>query len=54
MPADPAQYAAQLYATLHQLDREKFPWIAVEAPPETPEWSAIRDRLERAQGKIPK
>jgi L-threonylcarbamoyladenylate synthase len=51
LSADPAQYAAQLYATLHQLDRETLSWIAVEAPPDTPEWSAIRDRLTRAASK---
>lgn len=50
MPPDPDGYAAQLYAALHQLDHEALPWIAVEAPPETAEWSAIRDRLTRAAG----
>ena len=48
LPADPAGYAAKLYATLHQLDHESRPWIAVETPPATPDWSAIRDRLQRA------
>jgi L-threonylcarbamoyladenylate synthase len=51
MPADSAKYATKLYATLHELDREGLPWIAVEAPPESPEWSAIRDRLRRAKVK---
>lgn len=48
MPADPAAYAARLYDVLHRLDAESWPWIAVEAPPDTPEWSAINDRLRRA------
>jgi L-threonylcarbamoyladenylate synthase len=48
MPAEPAAYAARLYDVLHRLDAESWPWIAVEAPPDTPEWSAIRDRLCRA------
>lgn len=48
MPADPKRYAARLYDVLHRLDSEGWPWIAVEAPPETPEWAAIRDRLRRA------
>lgn len=48
MPADPARYAAKLYEVLHRLDSEGWAWIAVEAPPETPEWAAIRDRLRRA------
>lgn len=51
LPDNPAEYAAQLYATLHLLDRENWPWIAVEEPPNTPEWSAVRDRLERARLK---
>jgi L-threonylcarbamoyladenylate synthase len=48
MPDDPAAYAAQLYDTLHMLDRAGFDWIAVELPPDTPQWAAIRDRLIRA------
>jgi L-threonylcarbamoyladenylate synthase len=48
MPRDPAGYAARLYDVLHQLDQENWPWIGVESPPGTPEWSAIRDRLTRA------
>jgi L-threonylcarbamoyladenylate synthase len=48
MPENPSEYAAQLYNTLHALDREGLDWIAVEMPPDTPEWSAIRDRLTRA------
>jgi L-threonylcarbamoyladenylate synthase len=50
MPADPESYAARLYSILHELDAEKWPWIAVELPPDTPEWAAIRDRLRRAAG----
>lgn len=48
MPADAAQYAARLYSALHDLDRQGWPWIAVEKPPESPEWSGIWDRLRRA------
>ena len=48
MPADPVRYAARLYAVLHELDSEGWPWIAVEAVPDTPAWAAIRDRLARA------
>ena len=50
MPHDPEPYAARLYAVLHQADAENWPWIAVEEPPDTPEWAAIRDRLRRAAG----
>ena len=48
MPSEPEAYAAQLYSQLHDLDRMGLDWIAVELPPETAEWAAIRDRLTRA------
>jgi len=48
MPEKPAEFAAEIYGTLHELDREGFDWIAVEMPPETEEWAAVRDRLVRA------
>lgn len=48
MPRDAYAYAEQLYRVLHELDRQGYDWIAVELPPETPEWAGIRDRLTRA------
>jgi len=51
LPSDPAGFAAGLYAALHELDSENWPWIAVQLPPATPEWEAIHDRLRRAAGK---
>ena len=48
MPAQQEAYAAQLYSRLHELDHACMDWIAVEFPPDTPEWAAIRDRLTRA------
>jgi L-threonylcarbamoyladenylate synthase len=48
MPADPREYAAVLYERLHEADAQGFDWIAIEQPPRTEEWLAIRDRLERA------
>jgi len=48
MPATPRDYAAALYATLHHYDEQGYDWIAVEEPPELPEWAAVRDRLRRA------
>lgn len=48
MPANPRDYAAELYATLHRLDAEQLDWIAVEIPPEGESWTGIRDRLRRA------
>ena len=51
LPSDPREYAAQLYAVLHELDGLGLDYMAVEAPPDTPEWAAILDRLRRAAGK---
>jgi len=48
MPATAADYAASLYGRLHQADAAGYDWIAVDAPPETPDWEAILDRLGRA------
>ncbi len=48
MPQTAAEFAARLYATLHELDRQSFDWIAVELPPDEPDWAPIRDRLTRA------
>jgi L-threonylcarbamoyladenylate synthase len=48
MPSDPLEYAAILYDTLHRADAQGFDWIAIEMPPDTPEWAGIRDRLKRA------
>jgi L-threonylcarbamoyladenylate synthase len=44
----PAAFAEHLYAKLHDLDRVGYDWIAIELPPDTPEWAGVRDRLERA------
>lgn len=48
MPEDARAYAAVLYERLHEADAEGWDWIAIEQPPPGEEWSAIRDRLERA------
>ena len=48
MPADANGYAAVLYETLHRLDERSFDWIAVEQPPDWPEWAGVLDRLRRA------
>lgn len=48
MPADPAKYAAALYASLHALDEAGCDIVVVETLPETNAWLAVRDRLSRA------
>jgi L-threonylcarbamoyladenylate synthase len=50
MPRDPVLYARKLYAALRELDTAACEQILVEAPPEAPEWAAVRDRLTRACG----
>jgi L-threonylcarbamoyladenylate synthase len=48
LPADPRECAARLYALLHELDAQGWGYIAIETPPETPQWAGILDRLRRA------
>ncbi len=43
-----ADYAHDLYAALRALDEAACDTILVEAPPDTPAWLAIADRLQRA------
>ena len=48
MPHDAEAFARALYAELHRCDAAGAAVIAVEAPPASPEWSGIADRLRRA------
>lgn len=48
MPADPDAFAAQLYATLHALDKRQLAAIIVDELPTGDAWQAVRDRLTRA------
>ena len=50
MPQDPQAYAQRLYAALRELDGARCETILIEAPPETNEWTAVKDRLTRATG----
>ncbi len=50
MPREPQAYAQRLYAALRELDGAGCETILIEAPPETAEWTAVRDRLSRATG----
>jgi L-threonylcarbamoyladenylate synthase len=50
MPREPAAYAQRLYAALRELDGAACEAILIEAPPDAPEWAAVRDRLRRACG----
>ena len=48
LPSDARACAAALYDTLHRLDAQDWDWIAVERPPDTPDWAGVLDRLRRA------
>jgi L-threonylcarbamoyladenylate synthase len=48
LPGDPAAAAQSLYAILHELDSMNLEIIIVQRPPSGDDWSAIRDRLQRA------
>ena len=48
IPHDAEAFARAIYAELHRCDELGAELIVAEAPPETSEWEAIRDRLKRA------
>lgn len=48
MPDEAAAYAELFYGKLHALDQQGYDWIAIELPPDTPEWAGVRDRITRA------
>jgi L-threonylcarbamoyladenylate synthase len=48
VPHDAEAFARALYAELHRCDAAGAKLIVVEAPPETPEWLGIADRLRHA------
>jgi len=50
-PAASAAYAHDLYANLRSLDKENAARILIEQVPASPEWDAVRDRLNRAAAR---
>ena len=48
IPHDAEAFARAIYAELHRCDEAGAELIVVEAPPDSPEWSGIADRLRRA------
>jgi L-threonylcarbamoyladenylate synthase len=48
IPRDAEAFARAIYTELHRCDEAGAELIVVEAPPESPEWSGIADRLRRA------
>jgi len=47
-PAEPCEYARQLYSLLHKLDESGAARILVAKPPAGEAWEALHDRLRRA------
>jgi L-threonylcarbamoyladenylate synthase len=48
IPHDAEAFARAIYAELHRCDEAGAEGIIVEAPPGSPEWAGIADRLRRA------
>lgn len=48
MPDDARAFAAQLYRAFYELEKSAAKLLLVEKVPGSPEWGAIRDRLNRA------
>lgn len=48
MPSEPTAYGSRLYATLRRFDNGQYDRLLLEAPPNTPDWLAVLDRLQRA------
>ena len=48
MPDDAVETARQLFAVLRDFDAAGVKLIWVEAPPDSPDWDGVRDRLRRA------
>jgi len=53
LPDNARDYAHHLYAVLRELDRQGVARLFIEMPPETPEWTAVRDRIRRATRPLP-
>jgi L-threonylcarbamoyladenylate synthase len=51
IPHDAEAFARAIYAELHACDEQGAELIVVEEPPDTDEWRAIRDRLNRAAAR---
>ena len=48
LPNDPVSYAHRLYRDLRRLDQCGASLLLIEAPPQSAEWRAVNDRLQRA------
>jgi L-threonylcarbamoyladenylate synthase len=48
VPKEPIAFAHGLYRLLRLLDQSQYQQIYIPSPPNTEEWDAIQDRLQRA------
>lgn len=48
LPTDPTKAAHQLFSLLRELEATNTEKIAIEQPPNNPQWATINDRLKRA------
>ncbi len=48
LAADAETWEYELYALLRMLDEERYAMLMIEAPPDTPDWDAVNDRVRRA------
>ncbi len=48
LPSNPQQYAQSIYSMLRYADSLRPQSILIEQPPQDEEWTAVRDRLQRA------
>ena len=48
MPPEPDLFARRLYGALREAEASEASRILVELPPDTPDWRAVRDRLQRS------
>lgn len=48
---DPLAAARELYSRLRELDAAGLDALLIEAPPRTPSWAGVRDRLQRASSR---
>jgi L-threonylcarbamoyladenylate synthase len=50
LPLDSVIYAQELYATLYELDQLGRTELLIQMPPETEDWEAVWDRIEKSAG----
>lgn len=52
MPSDSKSYGVRLYGALRQLDLKQVDKIYVQRPPQSEQWEAVMDRLQKASTSL--